>query len=108
MSATADLATECWPWMGNIATTSWSMIDEWSSELTLAVQRMLTQVSRTDFSLFSWCVLTARVLLAGFSRVSLLQCATKILQTERFLFRIKLHVTLVASGPQITDIFSIT
>ena len=30
---------------GDTAIKSWSMIDEWSSEVTLAVKRMMTQVS---------------------------------------------------------------
>ena len=34
VSTTPDLATKCWP-----------LIDEWSSEVTLALERLLTKVS---------------------------------------------------------------
>ena len=52
VSITADLATHCWPLMGNIASKSWLMIDEWSYDLILAVERMLAEVSTVQmFSL---------------------------------------------------------
>ena len=43
------------------------MIDEWSSEVTPAFERMLTEVStvHTCFLVF-WCILSARVLLNVF------------------------------------------
>ena len=45
VSTTTDLGTKCWQCTENIATKSWSMIDESSSELTPASERMLTEVS---------------------------------------------------------------
>ena len=43
-STTADLTSMCWPKMEVMTTTNWSMIDEWSLALTLALQQMLTEV----------------------------------------------------------------
>ena len=43
-STTADLTSMCWPKMEIMTTTNWSMIDEWSLALTLALQQMLTEV----------------------------------------------------------------
>ena len=43
-STTANLTSMCWPKMEIMATTNWSMIDEWSLALTLALQQMLTEV----------------------------------------------------------------
>ena len=62
-STTANLTSMCWPKMEIMATTNWSMIDEWSLALTLALQQMLTEVftAQKIFPL-SRCMLTARFL----------------------------------------------
>ena len=71
-STAVNPATKCWPQMGNI-TKSWSMVDEWSAEVTLALEHLLTEVSKVQrCSPCVWCIPIARVLLNGFSRVSVL------------------------------------
>ena len=54
VSTTADLATKCLPLMGNIATQSWSMTDEWPSEVTLTSERMSTEVSTVQRCFFAF------------------------------------------------------
>ena len=45
VNTTADLATQV---LGKIATKRWSMMDEWSSEMTLPLEPMLTELSTVN------------------------------------------------------------